>query len=61
MMSMLSQMSASKSRITPFQYAAPCAPKTGVWTKAAMIGTAIFFALVVVNGVSGIAQAFGIA
>jgi len=61
MISMLSQLSSSQSKIEPFQYEAPREPKIGVWTKLAMLGVSILFALFVVNGVHGIAQAFGVA
>jgi len=58
MLSMLSQMSSSQAGIEPFQYAAP---QPGMLTRAAMVGAAILFALIVVNSVSGLTQAFGIA
>ena len=61
MLSMLSQMSSSQSRIETFQYAAPQPPKMGMWTRVATVGAGILFALVVVNSISGITQAFGIA
>jgi hypothetical protein len=61
MISMLSQLSSSQDKITPFQYEQPRAPKTGMWTTLAGLGAGILFAMVLVNGVHGIAQAFGVA
>jgi hypothetical protein len=61
MISMLSQMSSTQSKVTPFRYERPREAKAGMWTKVVVMSVGIAFALFVVNGVHGIAQAFGIA
>ena len=63
MISMLSQLSSTQDKATPFQYERPSPrpAKSGVWVKLVMAGVSVLVALYFVNGVHGIAQAFGIA
>ena len=63
MISMLSQLSSTQDKATAFQYErpAPRAAKSSVWVKLAMAGVSVLVAMYFVNGVHGIAQAFGIA
>jgi len=61
MISMLSQLSSSQDKAAPFQYEKPRAPKGWAFTELVVLGGSALFALFVVNGIHGLAQAFGIA
>lgn len=55
---MLSQLSSASSKIAPFSYDRPAAPKGSMIVNLAAIAGAIMFALFVVQGVHGLTQAF---